>query len=104
MYNIIKNRIEKIKKLFSKTTVGYSKASIMYLRITEFFAEFTFKTVFKNRYGFRKFKGAVKGVPYIYSSTIKSSLADCSFEKGYVQFLRAPGITTTDLSTFEELR
>ena len=43
----------------------------MYLRIIEFSAEFTFKTVFKNRYGFRKFKGAVLGVSYIYSSIIK---------------------------------
>ena len=72
----------------------------MYLRIIEFFAEFTFKTVFKNRHGFRKFKGAV----YIYSSIIKRSLAGCSFEKGYVQFLRAPGIKATDLYTFDELR
>ena len=31
----------------------------MYLRIIEFFAEFTFNTVFKNGYGFRKFKEAV---------------------------------------------
>ena len=46
-------------KTISKTTVGYSKALIMYLRIIELFAEFPFKTVFKNRYGCRKFKEAV---------------------------------------------
>jgi len=46
-------------KTISKTTVGYSKALIVYLRIIELFAEFPFKTVFKNRYGCRKFKEAV---------------------------------------------